>query len=114
MAERNAQPDKTNPLAICQRGRLYEYLPVCQLNGNTFRVARVANRTLPFHAHRDSDELFYVLEGGFWLETDEGRTRLDAGDMLVVPKGTRHRPVVTDEVKVLLGELAGTLTEENS
>ena len=36
------------------------------------------------------------------------------GEGIIVPKGIRHRPVVTALVKVLLMELDGTLNEENS
>jgi len=36
------------------------------------------------------------------------------GDMIVVPKGTLHRPVCTELVKCLLIELDGTLNEANT
>jgi mannose-6-phosphate isomerase-like protein (cupin superfamily) len=33
--------------------------------------------------------------------------------MVIVPKGTRHRPVVTGLVKLLLIDLAGALNNDN-
>ena len=64
--------------------------------------------------HEHSDELFYVIEGSFHLETEEGLTKVNAGELIIVPKGTKHRPVVTDLSKFLLIELAGTLNKANS
>ena len=42
---------------------------------------------------------------------------LDKGDhfnMIIIPKGTMHRPVCTELVKCLLIELDGTLTDANT
>ncbi len=66
------------------------------------------------YTHEQSDELFYVIEGGFQLETDEGLTRVNAGELIIVPKGKRHRPVVRELSRFLMIELEGTLNKENS
>jgi mannose-6-phosphate isomerase-like protein (cupin superfamily) len=94
--------------------KLYVYEKVGRLNGHTLSVVCVENRTLDFHVHEGSDELFYVIEGSFELETEEGLTRVDAGEFVVVPKGTLHRPVVKELTKFLMIELDGTLNKENS
>jgi mannose-6-phosphate isomerase-like protein (cupin superfamily) len=93
---------------------LYVYEKVGRLNGHVLSVVNVENRTLDFHVHEMSDELFYVIEGSFQLETDEGLTTVDEGEFIIVPKGTRHRPVVKELTKFLLIELDGTLNKENS
>lgn len=93
---------------------LYVYNKVGHLNGHVLSVVQVADRTLDFHVHEDSDELFYVIEGGFQLETREGLTQVNAGEFVIVPKGTEHRPVVKELSKFLLIELEGTLNKENS
>lgn len=93
---------------------LYHYKKIGSLNHNVLSVVQVENRTLDFHVHEHSDELFYVIEGGFQLETEEGKWPIQAGELMIVPKGTVHRPVVTDLTKFLMIELAGTLTKENS
>lgn len=93
---------------------LYVYKTVGHLNGHVLSVVNVENRTLDFHVHEASDELFYVIEGGFHLETDEGLIPVNAGEFIIVPKGTRHRPVVKDLTKFLMIELEGTLNKENS
>ena len=95
-------------------GKLYVYDKVGRLNGHILSVVNVENRTLDFHIHEDSDELFYVIEGSFHLETDKGLIRVDEGEFIIVPKGVRHRPVVKSLAKFLMIELEGTLNKENS
>jgi len=93
---------------------LYLYEKIGRLNGNILSVVQVENRTLDFHVHENSDELFYVIEGAFELETEEDLTEVKQGEMIIVPKGTRHRPVVTSLSKFLMIELEGTLNKQNS
>lgn len=95
-------------------GKLYVYDKVAKFNGHTLSVVNVENRTLDFHVHEKSDELFYVIEGSFSLETEEGLTKVNEGEFIIVPKGTKHRPVVTSLSKFLMMELDGTLNKENS
>lgn len=94
--------------------KLYVYEKVGKLNGHMLSVVNVENRTLDFHVHEGSDELFYVIEGGFDLETEEGLTRVNAGEFVIVPKGVKHRPVVKALSRFLMIELEGTLNKENS
>ena len=95
-------------------GGLYIYKKVGLLNSHTLSVVQVENRTLDFHVHESSDELFYVIEGTFQIETEEGLLRVDEGEFVIVPKGTLHRPVVGTLAKFLMIELEGTLNKENS
>ncbi len=97
-----------------QLDELYVYKKIGLLNGNVLSVVNVENRTLDFHVHESSDELFYVIEGGFDLETDDGLKRVNAGEFIIVPKGVRHRPVVKELTRFLMIEMAGTLNKENS
>jgi Mannose-6-phosphate isomerase len=94
--------------------KLYVYEKIGRLNGHVLSVVQVENRTLDFHVHDDSDELFYVLEGSFFLESEEGLTQINTGELIIVPKGKKHRPVVTSLTKFLMIELDGTLNKENS
>lgn len=99
---------------VNQLQELYVYKKLAALNGHTLSVVQVADRTLPLHIHEQSDELFYVIEGAFILETDRERFSLHTGDFVVVPKGTPHHPIVTTLTKFLMIELDGTLNKENS
>jgi mannose-6-phosphate isomerase-like protein (cupin superfamily) len=95
-------------------GELFRYTEVGRLNGNVLNVLQAENRTLDFHVHERSDELFYVIEGAFEIELDDGLVPLSQGEMIIIPKGIRHRPVVRELVKCLLIELDGTLTIDNT
>jgi mannose-6-phosphate isomerase-like protein (cupin superfamily) len=94
--------------------QLYVYEKIGRLNGHVLSVVNVENRTLDFHVHENSDELFFVIEGAFHLETDEGLLPVSAGELVIVPKGVRHRPVVDELTRFLMVELEGTLNKENS
>lgn len=93
---------------------LYVYKKIGKLNSHVVSVVQVENRTLDFHVHEHSDELFYVIEGAFELETEEGLIPVKQGEFIIVPKGTFHRPVVKALTKFLMIELEGTLNKQNS
>ena len=93
---------------------LFSYLKVGQLNNHMLNVLQVENRTLEFHTHERSDELFYCIEGEFDIEFEDGVIHLCEGDFLIVPKGMPHRPICKALVKCLLIEIEGTLTKENT
>ena len=93
---------------------LFQYLKIGHLNNHILNVLQAENRTLEFHVHEQSDELFYCIEGEFDIEFDDGITHLSEGDLIIVPKGTLHRPICKGLVKCLLIEKEGTLTSENT
>lgn len=44
-----------------------------------------------WHMHPDSDETFFVMEGVLAIDFDDGSIDLQAGQLLTVPAGVRHR-----------------------
>ena len=72
---------------------LFSYLKVGKLNNHMLNVLQAENRTLDFHVHEQSDEMFYCIEGEFDIEFDDGIIHLNEGDFIIVPKGIPHRPV---------------------
>lgn len=107
--------EKINLLEEANRaGALFEYRRIGALNGQMLNVLQAEGRTLDFHLHETSDELFYVIEGEMDIEFEDGMQHLCAGELIVVPAGVRHRPVVTSLVKCLLVEVEGTLNSGNT
>lgn len=51
----------------------------------------------PLHLHRDTDEVFHVLEGELRLRVGERDIRARPGDVLLAPKGTAHSYLVLSE-----------------
>lgn len=93
---------------------LFQYLKVGKLNDHMLNIVLAENRTLDFHVHEESDEMFYVIEGKMQIELDDRVIDLGTGDFIIIPKGTRHRPVCKSLVKCLLIEKCGTLSKENT
>jgi mannose-6-phosphate isomerase-like protein (cupin superfamily) len=81
---------------------------VGELNGQHVKLAKFAGEFV-WHHHEHEDELFLVVRGRFRMELRDRAIDLEAGDMLIVPRGVEHRPVADEEVAVLLFEPAGTL-----
>jgi mannose-6-phosphate isomerase-like protein (cupin superfamily) len=77
-------------------------------------VLQAENRTLEFHIHDHSDEMFYCIEGEFDIEFDDGLVHLVEGDFIIITQGTRHRPICKKMVKCLLIEIEGTLNKNNT
>jgi len=62
-----------------------------------------------WHSHEVEDELFLVLHGSFQMHFVERIVELQEGEMIIVPHGTKHRPVAREEVHCMLFESATTL-----
>lgn len=93
---------------------LFLYKRIGTLNNHMLNVLQAENRTLDFHIHENSDEMFYCIEGEFDIEFEDGLTHLNDGDFIIIPKGTKHRPVCKTLVKCLLIEVEGTLNKDNT
>ena len=78
------------------------------LNGQEVKIVKFQGEFI-WHQHEHEDELFYVVRGEFRMEFRDRTVELRAGDLLVVPRGTEHRPVADREVEVMLFEPASTV-----
>lgn len=75
---------------------------VASVNDHHLKVAKIDGEFI-WHAHPNSDELFYLISGKLRLEIeDEEPVVMKVGDMFVVPKGIKHRPVAEDAVIMMI------------
>ena len=75
---------------------------VARYNDHEVRLVKVEGEFI-WHNHADTDELFLILEGTLDMEFRDRTVVLEAGELIVVPRGTEHRPVArSGEVKLLL------------
>jgi mannose-6-phosphate isomerase-like protein (cupin superfamily) len=81
---------------------------IAEVDDSYIKVAKV-HGTFGWHAHADEDELFLILKGRLRIETEQGPVELEAGEIFVVPKGTRHNPVAEEECHLMLIERKSTL-----
>lgn len=75
---------------------------IAAVNDHHVKVAKIDGEFI-WHSHPNSDELFYLIAGVLRLEI-EGRDPIDmnVGDVFVIPKGIRHRPVAKDATILMI------------
>ena len=79
---------------------------IAEMNDYQFKVAIVKGEFV-WHNHKETDEVFIVIEGEMFIEFKTETIKLEAGDLIVVPKGTEHRPFANDEASIMLVEPRG-------
>jgi len=57
-----------------------------------------------WHKHDDADEMFLIIKGSLNMDFQDRRVVLQAGEMIVVPKGVEHKPHADSECEMLLLE----------
>ncbi len=82
---------------------------VAAINDLHLKVVKVEGEFV-WHDHPDTDEFFLVRSGRLTIQL-EGRpdVALGPGDLFVVPRGVRHRPVSEGVCELLLLEPAGVV-----
>ena len=75
---------------------------VARYNDNEVRLVKTSGEFV-WHKHDDTDELFLILDGEFDMDFRDRTVTLRPGELLIVPRGTEHRPAARrGEVKLLL------------
>ena len=79
---------------------------VAEMNDYQFKLAKIKNDFI-WHSHEDTDETFIVIEGKINIEFEDETVELSEGEMIIVPKGKKHRPYADEEAKIMLIEPRG-------
>ena len=94
---------------------------IAEMNDYQFKLAKIKGEFI-WHDHKDTDEVFIVIEGTMSIKLRDGVVDLSEGEMCVVPKGVEHKTYAENECKVMLveprgiintGEAGGKLTATN-
>ncbi len=102
-------PSVTSPKAIAAAlNELWSPRVIGEVDDVYVKVAKVQGE-FTWHRHEHEDELFLVLAGRLRIDMDEESVELGEGEMFVMPKGVRHRPVAEHECSLLLIEKKSTL-----
>lgn len=99
--------------ALASFEQLWSPRVVARVNDYDVRVAKVRGEYV-WHAHRDTDEFFLLIDGDLRIRLREGAAEravtLRPGSVFVVPRGVEHRPESDGGASILLFEPTGTLT----
>ena len=92
-----------------------------ELNNQYVKLAKLKGEFV-MHQHDHEDELFLVVSGTLFIELTNKTLELGPGELVIIPKGTPHKPYAPEEVSVMLfepkstlntGEVASDLTVED-
>ena len=62
-----------------------------------------------WHSHPETDEMFIVQRGLLRIDFEDHGVDLGPGDLVVIPRGVRHRPVAAQPCEAVLVERVGTV-----
>ena len=79
---------------------------VAELNDYQFKLAKIKDEFI-WHQHNATDEAFMVIEGNIEIELEDSTVELSEGEMFIVPKGTKHKPIARGEAHIMLIEPRG-------
>jgi mannose-6-phosphate isomerase-like protein (cupin superfamily) len=118
-------PMQYDAINLAEKLKLFDELwkprVIAEMNDYQFKLAKIRGDFV-WHAHKDTDETFIVLEGTLRIDFRDGHVTLGSGEMYVVPKGVEHKPYAEEEVRILLveprgvrntGDEGGELTADN-
>jgi mannose-6-phosphate isomerase-like protein (cupin superfamily) len=81
---------------------------IAEMNDYQFKLAKIKGEFV-WHDHKDTDEVFIVIEGTMSIEFRDGIVDLGEGELCVVPKGVEHKPYAENECKIMLVEPRGVV-----
>ena len=79
---------------------------IVEMNDYQFKLVKIEN-DFTWHKHDDTDETFLVIEGKMGIEFEDQTVELSEGEMIVIPKGKKHKPYADKEAKIMIIEPKG-------
>ena len=81
---------------------------IAEMNDYQLKLVKIKDDFV-WHEHNHTDEVFIVISGVIWIEFKDETIQINTGEMIVVPKGTKHRPYAIEEAQIMLVEPKGVV-----
>lgn len=85
---------------------------VARMNNYDFKIVKFKGDFV-WHSHPETDETFIVMEGTLVMNFRDRKVEVNAGEMIVIPKGVEHKPSSKNGYKALLIEPEGVSNTGN-
>jgi len=79
---------------------------IAKMNDYEFKIVKFKGDFV-WHSHPDTDETFIIIDGSLVMNFHDRKVEVNAGEMIVVPKGVEHKPSSENGYKALLIEPEG-------
>lgn len=81
-----------------------------EVNDVYIKIVKILGEKVPWHNHKDEDELFYILEGSLEMEIENKPPfQMKKGDLYIVKKRVKHKVSSQNECHLMLIENKTTL-----
>ncbi|MDT0122460.1 cupin domain-containing protein [Paenibacillus sp. RRE4] len=74
-----------------------------EMNEYQFKLVKMIGE-YEWHAHEETDKVFFVLEGVMIIDLRDRQVRIAKGEMFIVPKGLEIKPSAESECHIMLME----------
>jgi mannose-6-phosphate isomerase-like protein (cupin superfamily) len=81
----------------------YSLRIIAKMNEYEFKIVKFKGEFV-WHSHTDTDETFIILKGKMLMNFRDKIIELNAGEMIVIPKGVEHKPTSEKGYEALLIE----------
>ena len=76
-----------------------------EVNDVYVKVAKIKGNKIPWHNHKNEDELFYIVDGVLLFEVEnEAPFEMRKGDLFIVKRGVNHKVSAIEECQIMLIE----------
>jgi mannose-6-phosphate isomerase-like protein (cupin superfamily) len=81
---------------------------IARMNDYDLRLVKLQGEFV-WHDHKDTDEVFIVLEGEMTIHFRDEDVTVRKGELFVVPRGVEHKTSAAAECHAMIVEPAGTV-----
>ena len=98
------------PVALNNIKNHYSPKIIGEVNDAYIKIVKILGEKVPWHNHKDEDELFYILEGSLEMEIENRPPfQMNKGDLYIVKRGVNHKVSSQKECHLMLIENKTTL-----